>query len=78
MAKKKTTKKAAPKRGAEREVLIVGSKVKSAFKAAGCNSSADVLPALNGYVHWIINQAAKRAAANGRKTVRAHDILVMD
>jgi histone H3/H4 len=27
-------------------------------------------------VHWYIEQAAKRAAANGRKTVRAHDIMV--
>lgn len=75
---KKTKKKAAPKRGGEQDTVVVGSKVKAAIKAAGCNSSSDVLPALNGYVHWIISQAAKRAAANNRKTVRAHDILIME
>ena len=75
MAKKKKAKK---KSAAPQEVLLVGSKVKAAIKAAGCNSSADVIPALNGYVHWIVGQAAARASANGRKTVRAHDILIME
>jgi len=54
-----------------------GSKVKAAIKAAGCNSSGDVIPALNGMVMWYIEQAAKRAQANGRKTVRGHDIVSM-
>jgi len=68
MAKKKTPQ----------EVVLVGSKVKAAIKAAGCNSSADVIDALNDYVHWVIGQAAARASANGRKTVRGHDILVKE
>jgi len=29
--------------------------------------------ALNGYLYWLLEQAAKRAKANGRKTVRPHD-----
>jgi histone H3/H4 len=75
MAKKKTSKKTA-KKGAP-ESVIVGSKVKAAIKGHGCNSSGDVLDAVNGYVHWLLEQAAKRAQANGRKTVRAHDIIIM-
>lgn len=75
MAKKKTKKKAAKKGPAE--VLLVGSKVKAAIKAAGCNSSADAIEGLNGWVHWLIGQATARAAANGRKTVRAHDFIIM-
>jgi DNA polymerase-2 len=59
------------------EMMLVGSKVKAALKAAGCNSSSDVLPALNAYVGWILKQAAARAGENGRKTVRGHDILIV-
>ncbi len=68
-AKKKAKKPA--------EVLVVGSKVKAAIKDAGCNTGGDVIEAVNGYVHWIIGQAASRAQANGRKTVRAHDVILM-
>ncbi len=72
-AKKKTTKKkAAPK-----EVVLVGSKVKAAIKEAGCNTGGDVIESLNNYVHWVLDQATKRATANNRKTVRGHDILSM-
>jgi hypothetical protein len=59
------------------EVLVVGSKVKGALKQAGCNTGGDVIEAVNGYVHWIIQQAAARAASNGRKTVRGHDVILM-
>ena len=78
-AKKKTSKKpaaaAAPK--APAEMLVVASKCKEALKVANCNVGGDALQGLNGWVHWLINQAAQRAAANGRKTVRAHDFLLM-
>lgn len=78
MAKKKTTKKkAAKKSGAPAEVLVVGSKVKAAIKASGCNSSADALDGVNAWMHWLIKQATARAQANGRKTVRAHDFIIM-
>lgn len=81
MAKKKTSKKKATKKaaggagGANGEVLLVGSKVKAAIKDAGCNSSSDAMEGLNTWVHWLISQATKRATANGRKTVRAHDFM---
>jgi len=76
MAKKKTAKKKSAKKGAAAEVLVVGSKVKAAIKASGCNSSADALDGVNAWVHWLIQQATARAAANGRKTVRAHDFII--
>ena len=59
----------------ELEVLLVGSKVKAAIKTAGCNTSGDALDGLNEWVHWLIQQATKRASENGRKTVRAHDFM---
>ena len=58
------------------EMLLVGSKVRGMIKDAGCNTAGDALDGLNSYVGWLVQQAAKRAAANGRKTVRAHDFVV--
>jgi len=53
--------------------LVVGSKVKDAIKAAGCNTAGDAVDALSGVVAGLITKAAERAKANGRKTVRALD-----
>lgn len=58
------------------ESLLVGSKTKAALKANGVNVGAGALDALNEVVHWYIDQAAKRAAANRRKTVRAYDFII--
>ena len=57
------------------EMLLVGSKTKAALKAFDVNVAGDTLDALNMIVHWYIDQAAKRAKANGRKTVRGIDIM---
>lgn len=59
------------------EMLLVGSKVRQMIKDAGCNTAGDALDGLNGYVFWLVQQAAKRANENGRKTVRAHDFIIM-
>ena len=59
------------------EMLLVASKVRQMIKDAGCNTAGDALDGLNGYVGWLVMQAAKRAAENGRKTVRAHDFMIM-
>ena len=75
MAKAKSRKKA-PAAKKPTEVLVVGSKLKAAIKDHGCNTGGDVIDAVNGYVHWLLGQAAARASANGRKTVRGHDIMV--
>jgi histone H3/H4 len=78
MAKAKAKGKAAPKAAsAAPEMLLVASKVRAAVKAAGCNFGGDALEALNGYVAWLVDQATKRAGANGRKTVRGADIMIM-
>ncbi len=59
------------------EMLIVGSKAKAALKEFEVNVASDALDGLNMVVHWYIEQAAKRATSNGRKTVRNHDFLVL-
>jgi len=59
------------------EMLLVSSKVRAMLKDAGCNTAGDALDGLNGYVAWLVGQAAKRASENGRKTVRAHDFIIM-
>jgi hypothetical protein len=71
-------KPAAAKKGNSKpgETLVVGSKVKAALKAAGCNTGGDVIDTISSYVGWIVDQAAKRANANGRKTVRGYDVLM--
>lgn len=55
------------------EPLVIASKAKAILKKAGCNTSGDALDGLNGMVYDHLVQAAKRAKANGRKTVRTHD-----
>jgi hypothetical protein len=59
------------------EMMLVASKVKAMIKGAGFNTAGDALDGLNGVVAAYIDQATKRAGANGRKTVRAHDFWSM-
>jgi len=54
--------------------LVVGSKVKEAIKAEGCNCAGDLVDALSAEVAGMVKKAAGRAKANGRKTVRAADL----
>lgn len=54
--------------------FVLKSKVKEAIAKGGCRSSGDIFDALNGYVAWVLGEAVKRAKANGRQTVRGHDI----
>jgi histone H3/H4 len=56
---------------------VVKSMVKARIAKAKCHSSSDMVQGLNGMVEWYLDQACKRAKANGRKTVRAHDIVLM-
>lgn len=76
MAKKKAKKKSSSKKGSG-EMLLVTSKVKAQLKAQGVNVAGDALVGLNSLIHWYIHQACGRAQANGRKTVRSHDFLIM-
>jgi len=74
--KKKATRKAPRKKAASREMLLVGSKVKTALRESGVNVASDATVALNEVVYWYVDQAVKRATANGRKTVRPYDFVV--
>lgn len=76
MAKAKAAKTKAPKAAAPQEMLLVASKVRATVKDAECNFGGDAIESLNLYVHWLIEQASKRAVANGRKTVRGHDFML--
>lgn len=57
-----------------REVLVVGTKVKDVVRAAGLQSSGELIEAVSARVHDILAAAIARASENGRKTVRAHDL----
>jgi hypothetical protein len=70
MAEKKT----AP----QMEMVLVGSKVKAVLRAQGVNVGEGTIEALNGMLHWYINQVALRTKANGRKTTRPHDVAIME
>jgi histone H3/H4 len=72
--------RAKKKRGAASrlpEMMLVGSKVRQLIKEAGCNTGGDALDGLNAYVAWLVEQATRRARASHRKTVRAHDFIIM-
>ena len=71
MAKKKTKKKTTAKK--TMEPLYVASKVKSAIKSHKMNLAGDALNGLNNIIYQHVEQAAKRAQLNGRKTVRSYD-----
>lgn len=55
------------------EILVVTSKVKEAIKTQGCNTASDAVDALSAKVNQMVKDAAERAKANGRKTVRGID-----
>lgn len=76
MAKAKKGKGGGKAAAKPAEMLLVASKVRQMIKDAGCNTAGDALDGLNAYVAWLIQTAAKRASANNRKTVRAHDFHI--
>ena len=55
------------------DMVIVKSKIKEVAK--GCNVGSDFAEALNGATIEMIKSSAKRAEANGRKTVQGRDAL---
>jgi hypothetical protein len=62
--------------GGPKEMLLVASKVKQMIRDAGCNTAGDALDGLNNVVYQYVQMAARRAAENNRKTVRAHDFHI--
>ena len=63
------------KKAMSSEMLLVGTKTKEALKSYGYNVASDAIEGLNALVHKYIAQAASRAEANGRKTIRPHDFI---
>jgi hypothetical protein len=61
----------------KQEPLVIASKAKAVLAKAGFRTAGDALDGLNGYVYWLLEQAAARAKANGRQTVRDHDFAIM-
>lgn len=54
------------------DLIISKARTKDASKE--CNVSGDFYDALDGKVRELIAAAEKRALANGRKTLRPHDL----
>ena len=59
---------------ADKEMLLVGTKVKGYIKDQDVMSSSDVLEELNERVYEMLDRAIERAQANGRKTVQGRDV----
>lgn len=58
------------------DMLVVSSKIKKFVREkAGFNTSADTLEALSQRVETICTEAIERARSDGRKTVKARDIV---
>jgi histone H3/H4 len=59
---------------AEKDVLVVVSKVKDYVKSKGMMTSADAVPALSEKVYMMIDEAIKRTKENGRQTIKPQDL----
>jgi histone H3/H4 len=59
---------------AEKEILVVQSKVKALAKKAGYRFSGDAVKALSECVSKCVAEAGKRAKANRRSTIKEQDI----
>ena len=64
------------KKATKVEALFVKSKVREYIKSKDMNTSSGILDgnSLNDMITWMLDQAVKRAQANGRKTVKARDL----
>lgn len=54
--------------------LIIKSNIREAVKEKIPNVAAEVAEALNEKVQELLNKAAERALANGRRTLHARDL----
>jgi histone H3/H4 len=56
------------------EMLVVQSKIKEVARKMDINMSGDFAEVLSKKVEEAIKEAANRAKANGRKTLRGYDL----
>jgi hypothetical protein len=66
--------KAAKKSGGKGGNLVVGSKVKDVVRGAGVRAAGDLTEAVSSAVGNMLKGAIARCKANGRGTVRPHDL----
>jgi len=59
---------------ADKEVLVVASKVKAYIKSKKMMTSSDAIAALSDKVYAILDDAVARTKANRRSTVKAQDL----
>jgi hypothetical protein len=59
---------------ANKESLIVASKVKAYIKSKGMMTSSDALEAISDKVYGMLDAAMARTQANRRTTVKAQDL----
>ena len=58
----------------EKEVLVVGSKVKAYIKAKDMRCAGETVDALSCRVACLLDKAIERAKGNKRSTVQAQDL----
>ncbi|UCF16851.1 MAG: hypothetical protein JSW59_05210 [Phycisphaerales bacterium] len=59
---------------ADKEVLVVASKVKAYIKSKSMMTSSDAIAALSDKVCAILDEGVARAKANRRSTVKPQDL----
>ncbi len=59
---------------ADKEVLVVASKVKGYIKSKNMMTSSDAVATLSDKVYAILDEAVARTKANRRSTVRPQDL----
>lgn len=59
---------------ADRQVMVVASKVKAYIKSKNMKTSSDAITALSDKVYAILDDAIARTKANHRSTVKAQDL----
>jgi histone H3/H4 len=59
---------------ADKEILVVTSKVKAYVKNTGLNTSASAIEALSDKLREIIDQAVQNAKNDKRKTLKDRDV----
>ena len=59
---------------ADKEVLVVASKVKAYIKSKQMMTSSDAIVALSDKVYALLDDAIARTKANRRSTVRPQDL----
>ena len=64
----------AKKAGGKGGSLVVNSKVKDLIRSAGVRAAGDLSEAVSAHVATSLKNAIARCKANGRGTVRPHDL----